>query len=443
MGLINRRDAAKLIGGASVAAATVGVATGQAFAQSNAPRINRGARAKVIIIGGGAGGGTLAHVMRRGSPEIDITIIEPKRIYTTCFFSNLYLGGLRPYESLEHDYRGLQSLGVNMVHEFAVAIDADRKFVRLRNGVSLAYDKLVLSPGIDFKYSAIPGYSRAAENVMPHAYKAGTQTKILASQLRAMPDGGVVVIAPPTNPFRCPPGPYERTCMIAHYLKTHKPRSKLILIDPKRSFSKRSLFMQAFNEDYKGIVEVHLTDDIDNQAIARVDPNTMQIETKAGLKIKAAVANIIPPQRAGAIARLSGCTEGDWCPVAADNFESTKVKDVYVIGDSSVAGDMPKSAFSANSQAKSVSNDLEAQLAGKPKYPSRYRNTCWSLLGPKNSIKVGASYAPRGGRVKAVSKFISKGEENRKTRIRTYKESVGWYSGIIAEVFNRKVDPLL
>lgn len=435
---INRRDATRLLGGAGLAAATLGSAPGQALAQ-----VNRGARPKVIIVGGGPGGGTLAHVLRRGSPEIDVTIIEPKQQYTTCFFSNLYLGGLRPFEALVHDYRGLESLGVTMVREFVVAVDSNKKVIRLRDGTTLSYDKLVLSPGIDFKFSDIPGYSQQALRAMPHAYKAGPQTQLLASQLRAMPDGGVVVLAPPTNPYRCPPGPYERACMIAHYLKTHKPKSKLVLIDPKRSFAKKKLFTQAFNEEYKGIVELHLTNDIDDHAIKHLDPKTMVIETKAGLKLKAAVANIIPAQRAGAIARLSGCADGDWCPIDAGSFASTRVKDIYVIGDSSLAGDMPKSAFAANSQAKVVSNDLEAVLAGKPKYPSRYRNTCWSLLGPRNSVKVGASYAPRNGRVSAVSKFISKREDDRKTRAKTYKESVGWYSGIIAEVFNRKVDPLL
>ena len=438
MGLMNRRDVTKLLGGAGLAAATAKASAVPAMAQ-----VSRGGRPKVVIIGGGAGGGTLAHVLRRGSPDIEVTLVEPKRAYATCFFSNLYLGGLRPFDALVHDYRGLEKLGVRMVHEFAVAIDADKKFVRLRNGISLAYDKLVLSPGIDFKFDKIPGYNKDALQIMPHAYKAGVQTKLLYSQLRAMPDGGVVVLAPPTNPYRCPPGPYERTCMIAHYLKTNKPRSKLVLIDPKRSFAKRPLFMQAFEQDYKGIVEVHLTNDIDNQAIKRIDPAAMLVETVAGMKIKASVANIIPPQRAGAIARLSGCAQGDWCPIDPDNFASTKIPDIHVIGDSSIAGDMPKSAFSANSQSKAVSNYLEAVLAGKPKYPSRYRNTCWSLLGPGNSVKVGASYAPRGGKVKAISKFVSRGEENRKTRIRTYKESVGWYSGIIAEIFNRKVDPLL
>lgn len=431
MTLINRRDLARMLAGAG--AATL---AGPAWAQ--APSVAR-AKAKVVVIGGGAGGGTLAHILRRGTPEIDVTLIEPQATYTTCFFSNLYIGGFRSLQSLAHDYQGLKAIGVNVVQDYAADIDAGRKLVRLRGGQTIPYDKLVLSPGIEFKYNSIPGYSEAAAEVMPHAYRAGTQTKLLKDQLERMPDGGTVVLAPPPNPYRCPPGPYERACMIAHYLKTNKPKSKLVIVDPKKSFSKEALFKEAFEQHYKGIVELHLTTDVDSHALKRVDPKSMEIETAAGLKIKAAVANIIPPQRAGDIAQKAGCTDGDWCPINADNFASAKVKDVYVIGDASIAGDMPKSAFSANSQSKAVSNELEALLADKPKYPARYRNTCWSMLAPNNAVKIGAAYMPQDGKVTAVGPFISKTGEDDRTREKTFKESVGWYAGIAAEVFNKRI----
>ncbi|MEQ1695404.1 MAG: NAD(P)/FAD-dependent oxidoreductase [Hyphomicrobiaceae bacterium] len=433
---INRRDLTKLLGGAGLMTALPGLS----LAQTNAPAVSGNARPKVVIIGGGAGGGTLAHVLRRGSPEIQVTLIEAQTQYTTCFFSNLYIGGFRSLESLTHGYAGLANIGVNVVTGRAVGIDTAKKEVRLQSGQIIPYDKLAISPGIDFKWGAIPGYTEEASLLMPHAYRGGAQSKLLKDQLAAMPDGGVVVLAPPQNPYRCPPGPYERACMIAHYLKTEKPKSKLIIIDPKKSFSKQTLFMEAFNDLYKGIVELNLSNDIDDQAIKQLDPKTMQIETKAGLKIKANVANIIPPQQAGEIARLAGCTDGDWCPINAENFASTKVQDVYVIGDSSIAGDMPKSAFSANSHAKAVSNDLEAILAGKPKYPSRYRNTCWSMIGPASSVKIGANYGARDGKVTAIGNFISKTGEDSKTREKSLKESQGWYAGMIAEAFNKRVD---
>lgn len=432
---INRRDFNRLIGSSGLASATTLALP--AFAQT--PAVTGRARPKVVIIGGGPGGGTLAHILRRGSPQIDVTLIEAKQRYTTCFFSNLYLGGIRPLGSLIHDYEGLRALGINVVNEFAINIDTTKKSVTLQSGTEVPYDQLVLSPGIDFKYDTIPGYSQAAIEKIPHSYRAGPQTKLLYDQLRAMPDGGVVAIAPPTNPYRCPPGPYERICLIANYLKTEKPRSKLVVVEPKRRFAKQGLFMQAINEDYKGIVDFHLTNDIDDYALKTVDVNQMQLETVAGLKVKADVINIIPPQKAGRIARVAGVTDGDWCPIDPENFQSKKVDDVFVIGDSSAAGDMPKSAFSANSQAKAVSNFLEASLAGKPKYPTRYRNTCWSMVGPKNSIKIGAFYRPAEDKVKVQLGFISENEEDARTREKSYRESLGWYAGIVAETFNKRV----
>ncbi|MDX2288117.1 MAG: NAD(P)/FAD-dependent oxidoreductase [Hyphomicrobiaceae bacterium] len=436
----DRREFAKLLGKAGVTAAVGGVGTSGAWAQVASPNVARSAPARIVIIGGGPGGGTLAHILRRGSPEIDVTLIEANAQYTTCFFSNLYLGGFRTFESLVHDYAGLTSIGVRLITDMATDVDAVAKVVTLKSGAKVPYDKLVLSPGIDFKFEAIPGFTAASSDIMPHAYKAGPQTRLLHDQLRAMPDGGTVVLAAPPNPFRCPPGPYERVCMIANYLKTQKPRSKLVLLDPKKTFSKQALFMESFTRDYAGIVEVHLTTDIDNHALKSVDLQTMEIETMAGLKVKANVANIIPPQKAGRIAHIVGCNDGDWCPIDPENFASTKVKDVYVVGDSSAAGDMPKSAFSANSQAKSVSNDLESMYAGKPRYPSRYRNTCWSMLGPSNSVKIGAFYEPKDGKVVTKLGFVSDAEEDNRTREKSFKESLGWYAGIVAEVFNKRVE---
>jgi len=250
-----------------------------------------------------------------------------------------------------------------------------------------------------------------------------------------MKDGGTVAMVMPNNPFRCPPGPYERACMIAHYLKTRKPKSKLVIVDPKKAFSKQPVFIETFDRYYKDIIELNLTTDIDDFSVVSLDAKTKEITTKAGKKVKADVANIIPQQRAGEIAVKAGCTEGDWCPVNPDNFASKKVKDVYVLGDASIAVEMPKSAFSANSQAKVVVNDILADLAKKEKFPARYRNTCWSLVAPDDCVKVGASYAPKDGKLDPSGSFVSQKGEDAGLRKQNYAESVGWYSGITADMF--------
>ncbi len=439
MSKITRRQFGALIGCAGFASAA---GNRPAQGQSPAPNINRGAKARVVIVGGGPGGGTLAHILRRGSPEIDVKLIEPSTLYMTCFFSNLYLGGLRTIDSITHSYEGLTSIGVEHLRQRAAAVDASSRTVYLENGVQVGYDKLVLSPGIEFKLDGIEGLTPAQFEVFPHAYRGASQARVLFDQIRGMEDGGTVVVAPPANPYRCPPGPYERVCMIAHYLKQYKPRSKIVLVDAKKSFAKQQLFMQAFESHYPGMIDVYLSNEIDDQSVVRVDAATRTVETAAGMKIKADVANIIPPQRAAEIAEKTGCTDGDWCPVDAENFASKLVPDVYVIGDSSAAGDMPKSAFSANSQSKSVSNDLEGLFAGKPKYPARYRNTCWSLLAPDDSVKVGASYTAEEGSVKKRFTFVSDLDEDRKTRADSFKESLGWYAGIVAETFNKRVSKI-
>jgi NADPH-dependent 2,4-dienoyl-CoA reductase/sulfur reductase-like enzyme len=271
---------------------------------------------------------------------------------------------------------------------------------------------------------------------MPHAYTTSAHGKrLLRRQLQSMRDGGTIVIAPPKNPYRCPPGPYERACMIAHYLKTKKPKSKLVILDPKNAFSKQAVFTEAFDKYYKGIIELNLSNEIDDYSLARVDPKSRQIITQAGSRLKADVANIIPQQRAGEIAARAGCTEGDWCPIDVENFASKKVRDIYVLGDAAVAADMPKSAFSANSQAKVVASDILAVLARKERFSPRYRNTCWSMLGPDDDAIMGANYAPKDGRLEAYGSFISRSGEGTDVRKQNHQESVAWYASITAEMF--------
>ena len=427
MSAITRRSFARGAGSAGLGA--FALAGGAPFSIAQAGR-------KVVVIGGGAGGATAAHYIKKDAPEIDVTLIEANSIYSSSFFSNLYIGGMRSLESLNHTYGGLTKLGIKVVHDLASDVDTTKRIVRTKGGRSYAYDKLVLSPGIDIKYDSIPGYSREVARQMPHAYTTAADGKrLLKSQLNAMRDGGTVVMVTPANPYRCPPGPYERACMIAHYLKTKKPKSKLVILDPKKAFSKQPVFVEAIERYYKTIVELHLTTDIDDFAIAKLDPKARQFTTKSGAKFTADVANVIPQQRAGDIAVKAGCTDGDWCSIDPSSFASKKVKDVYVLGDAAVANEMPKSAFSANSQAKVVAADILSELAKKERFPARFRNTCWSLVAPDDCVKIGANYTPKDAKLDPAQSFVSQKGEGADVRKENYQESLGWYESITAEMF--------
>jgi sulfide dehydrogenase [flavocytochrome c] flavoprotein subunit len=428
MSNVSRRDFGKLVGTGALAASWAPFAIAQ-----GAP--------KVVIVGGGAGGATAAHFVKKEAPNVDVTLIEANPIYNSSFFSNLYIGGFRNLESLNHSYSGLTRLGIKVVHDFATDVDTSKKTVRTRGNRTYGYDRLVLSPGIDIKYDSIMGYSREVARAMPHAYTTdAAQKRLLKRQLQSLRDGGVVVMVMPNNPFRCPPGPYERACMIAHYIKTRKHKSKLIILDPKRAFSKQPVFTEAFDKYYKGIIELNLSTEIDDYSVVRIDPKTKQITTKAGKNVRADVANIIPQQRAGEIAVKAGATEGDWCPINPENFSSKKVPDVYVLGDASIAAEMPKSAFSANSQAKVVAADIVAALAKKDKFEPRYRNTCWSMLAPDDNVKIGANYTPKEGKLDPSGSFVSQRGEAADVRKQNYQESIAWYANITAEMF-AKGDP--
>jgi NADPH-dependent 2,4-dienoyl-CoA reductase/sulfur reductase-like enzyme len=417
------------------------LAAGVVAATSDVPRPALAAGpAKIVIIGGGPGGAAVANQLKESQPNLDVTLIEPKEKYTTCFFSNLYLGGFRSFKSITFDYEGVKKRGINVVSDTATAINTTTKTVTLARGASpLSYDRLVVAPGIDFKFDTIAGYSPEAAKIMPHAWQGGEQTWILKEKLLALPDGGLVVMAVPPNPYRCPPGPYERACMIAHFLKTKKPRAKLILFDAKKTFSKQAVFEQAFDEYYKDIIEVNLTNEIDDFAVVEVNAQTGEVVTKSGRRERAALANIIPAQKAGAIAAKAGLTEGDWCPVHPQNFTSTKARDVYVLGDAAIASKMPKSAFSAMSQARVVAADIIADLSGKPRPPGQFRNTCWSMVAPDNSAKIGGDYVPGvldgTPYLEEREPFISKPDDSDSLRREVNGESREWYQAAVEELF--------
>src|SRR6516164_5419851 len=277
------------------------------------------AKPRVVILGGGFAGATCARELHRVEPGLVVTLVEEHPIYTACPFSNSVIAGLRDIAAQRFGYEAIGAEGISVAQDRARAVDPQRRLVSLSSGAALGYDRLVLAPGIDFRWGALPGYDEAAAEQMPHAWKAGEQTLLLRRQLEAMTDGGTVVISAPANPFRCPPGPYERASLIAYYLKTHKPKSKLIVLDAKDAFSKQRLFQNAWKELYPNLEWVALSS---GGKVAAIEAEAMTLVTDFG-RHKADVANVIPPQKAGRIAELAGAADRTgWCPIDPATFES-------------------------------------------------------------------------------------------------------------------------
>jgi sulfide dehydrogenase [flavocytochrome c] flavoprotein subunit len=398
------------------------------------PAIAQGAGGRVVVVGGGFGGATCARFIGRIDPRIAVTMVEASPKFTACPFSNLVIVGLRDLKAQEFGYDKLAADQVTVQISPATAIDTQGRNVTLGNGASLPYDRLVLSPGIDIRWDGLPGYTEAAAERMPHAWKAGEQTLLLRRQLEAMEDGGTVVISAPANPFRCPPGPYERASLIAYYLKTKKPKSKLIVLDAKDAFSKQGLFQAAWKALYPNLEWVSLSS---GGKVTSVDPGTMTFVTDFA-RHKADVANVIPPQKAGRIAEIAGAADRTgWCPIDPATFESKLQPNIHVIGDASIAGAMPKSAFTANAQAKVCAAAVAKLIAGgKPDDP-RLINTCYSLVAPDYGISVAGVYRPADGQLKDVegSGGVSPINAPASTRAAEATFANGWFSTITQEVF--------
>ncbi len=402
-----------------------------------APAVVRAqAKPRLVVVGGGPGGATVArYVAKDSAGAIAVTLVEPSPVFTTCFHSNLFLGGFRPFTDLTHGYGKLEALGVTHVRRSAAAVDRDRKEVALADGTRLPYDRLLLAPGIDLKYESIPGYSREAAEIMPHAWKAGPQTELLKKKLDAVPDGGLIVMLAPPNPYRCPPGPYERASMMAHHLKaTGRGKARIVIVDPKEKFSKMGLFLPGWEEHYPGMIE-WIGPDI-NDGIRSVDAATGTVVTGFETYRNCALVNVIPAQEAGGIARGAGlANETGYCPIDAASMASKVDPAIFIVGDSAIGGDMPKSAFAANSQAKVAAMEIRAQLTGAPAFPARYANTCWSLIDTDDTVKVGGVYRPKDGRITEVEGFISQRDEDPALRRQNQTENMGWYDGIVADIF--------
>ena len=377
---LDRREFLK-IGAAGI---VIGAFPGIAFA-SNELIPRKGQR--VVIVGGGFGGATAAKYLRMWSDnKIEVVLVERNPVFISCPMSNTVLGGTRTISDLTQNYDTLKSkYGINLVQGEVTAIDPEKKTVMLANG-HLGYDRLILSPGVDFMYDKIEGLNaKVTDESIPHAWKAGAQTTMLRKQLEDMPDGGTFVMSIPAAPYRCPPGPYERACQVAAYFKTSKPKSKVIILDANPDItSKKGLFMAAWKDLYPGMVEYR-----NSSAVVKVDAATKTAKTEVE-DIKAGVLNIIPPMKAGAVASLAGVVgaDGRWCAVDFLSYESKVHKNIHVIGDS-VSAALPKSGHMATTQAKICAAAVIELLQGnQPDQSPSLANTCYSMVSNTEAIHV-------------------------------------------------------
>lgn len=390
---------------------------------------------RVVVVGGGFAGARCARALRKADPRITVTLVETDATFTACPFSSGVIAGMRELSRQEFTYGKIAADGIALVGASASTIDAKARSVTLSDGTRLPYDRLVLAPGIDIRWDALPGYGESAAERMPHAWKAGRQTLLLRGQLEDMADGGLVVIAAPANPSRCPTAPYERASLIAHYLKTRKPRSKLLVLDAKDGFTMQRLFEQAWAELYPGLLE--WVPQSGGGEVVSVDIAANTLVTDFG-RHRAAVANVIPPQKAGRIAEIAGVTDrSGWCPINPATFESTLQSGIHVIGDAAIGGAVPKSASAAKSQAEACALVLAELLAGREPYASKLVNTCYSLVGPDYGISITGAYQPAGGYFADIPGAGSTSALGapRTTRALEAEHAETWFRTITGEVF--------
>jgi len=374
---LSRREFVKWMAASSGAAAVAGCAG-----------LGGPSAGRVVVVGGGYGGATAARYIKQWAPDIDVAVVERNDTFVSCPISNLVLGGNTQIGNITMGYDGLKARGVRVVRGDAVAVDASAKQVRLADGSSLAYDRVIVSPGIDFIYDQIPGMkSTDAQNRVLHAWKAGPQTVALRKQLEAMPDGGVFVFQFPMAPYRCPPGPYERVCQVADYFKRAKPKSKIIVLDANPDIvSKKGLFLAAWNGMYKGMIDYR-----PNSELADVDVKGMTVKLTFD-NVKGDVLNVVPPHRAGDIANKAGLITANqrWCGIDWLTMESVAAKGVHVLGDATLSAPaMPKSASMANQHAKVCAAAVTALIKGQPVNPQpMMMNTCYSFVDGRNVMHV-------------------------------------------------------
>jgi NADPH-dependent 2,4-dienoyl-CoA reductase/sulfur reductase-like enzyme len=390
--------------------------------------------ARVVVIGGGFGGAACARALKHADARLQVALVEPNKVFTACPFSNEVIAGLREIEAQQFTYEKLASEGVTVVAQAAAKIDSEVRRVTLADGTSLPYDRLVLSPGIDFHFEGLPGYDEAASAKMPHAWKAGEQTLLLRKQLEAMEDGGLVAIAVPANPSRCPPAPYERASLIAHYLRTKKPRSKVLILDAKDNFTQQRLFEKVWKELYGSMIErVSLSH---GGRVTSVDPSTNTVITEFG-NYTAQVANVIPPQRAGRIAEIAGATDASgWCPISPMTFESKLVSNIHVIGDACLGGGIPKSASAAGAQGKACADAIVNLLAGALPETPRLTGVCYNTVAPAYGFSLAGNYQPKGDIFAEVEGgATSPLDAPPERRAREAEDAEKWFQTITAAAF--------
>jgi sulfide dehydrogenase [flavocytochrome c] flavoprotein subunit len=426
MSSINRRDFFRTAGAVSILGALGGWPLAALSAKS---------KARVVVVGGGYGGAITAKYIKMMDPGINVRLIERDKQFVSCPLSNEVLSGERDIDTITFDYKGLTKHGVTVVRDEIVSIDPAKRVTKGKSGNKYTYDKLVLSPGIDFHWDAIEGYDAKAAELIPHAWKAGPQTVLLRKQLKSMKDGGVVYISAPPNPFRCPPGPYERAAQMAHYLKKHKPKSKVIILDSKDKFSKQGLFTTGWKKFYGDMIE--WVSAAGGGAVEAVNPKKREVVATVET-LKGDVVNLIPPQKAGAITFAAGLAdETGWCPVNQQTFESTVHKDIHVIGDSCIAGALPKSGYAANSEGKVCAAAIVAGVNGLEMPEPSYVNTCYSIIAPKYGISVAMVYALSDGKIDKIAGAggLSPSDTSARFRAKEAENARSWIRNIMSDTF--------
>jgi sulfide dehydrogenase [flavocytochrome c] flavoprotein subunit len=424
---LSRRDIIKL--------SALGVTLPAAVGLSGCDTLGLKSKGHVVVIGGGFGGAAAAKYLKRFDQQVAVTLIEPNSSYVTCPGSNWVIGGLAEMKEITHTYQGLAKQGVKVIHAKVEQADTQKRQLTLSDGTRLDYDKLIVSPGIDFKWDVHEGVNPQMAQTLPHAWKAGDQTLLLRDQIRSMKRGGTFVMVAPPNPFRCPPGPYERAAMVAYYLKQNNPTAKILILDQKDSFSKQGLFMEGWQNEYGSMIQ--WVSSADGGKLDSIDVQSKTLTT-GWESVTADVINYIPPQKAGAIAALLGLTNASgFCPIDAVSFESAQVKDLYVIGDAAIAGTMPKSGHSAVQQAKQCAANVILSLRGEAPMSSKSANTCYSLISKDYAISVAAVFEAKDGKIADVAGAggVSKMNAPAIERQLEAQYTLGWYKSITDEVW--------
>ena len=425
-----------IAGGASLLALPLVSPLGSSVLAQSSSRAAR--QAHVVVVGGGFAGATAARYLRHSVPDVSITLIEPKRAFVTCPFSNYVIAGFRSMEDITFDYQRFDQERIAVIHGRVMQISDATQHVTLSDGSTVHWDFLILAPGIEFVWDAIRGYGEKISPRAPHAWQAGEQTQLLRRQLQDMDDNGTVVLTAPDNPYRCPPAPYERASVIAHYLTRHKKRAKVVLLDHKNAFTKQQLFQEGWRQLYGNRIEWISGDE--GGAITAFDATAMTITTRGAGTFKASVANIVPPQRAPALLRQAQLSGDDgWCPINAYTMQSSLSSNdrIYIIGDAIDPGAMPKSGFAANSQGKACARHIASRLQDTPLTEPLFMNTCYSLLAPDYGISVAGVYraAPRGITAISGAGGVSPLAASSDFRKKEALYADGWYRAITQEMF--------